>query len=130
MVAACDGGAVQAPAYQGTTYTLPATPGGRMCADQCKKAREYCAQSCDLDYRACYNDVQADAQKSYDLYVRERFMNHASVDLLPSDFEHADLCNAEKKRCLADCDTPYNACYKSCGGGITVTTTCQFMCFE
>jgi hypothetical protein len=101
-----------------------------MCTDQCKKAREYCSESCDLDYRACYNDIQKDAQQNYDIYVRDRFSSHLSVDLLPSDFEHPDLCNAEKKHCLTDCDHPYNACYTSCGGTVTTTTSCTFLCFE
>jgi len=118
------------PAYQGTTYTPPATPGGRMCVDQCNKARDYCQESCGLDYRACYNNVQAAAQRDYDNYTRERFTDNLPLSMMPSDFEHPETCNAEKKHCSSDCTRPYNSCYRSCGGAVTVTTSCQFLCFE
>lgn len=126
MLVACG----NAPTYQNTNYVLPATPGGRLCADQCVKSRDFCRQSCDLDNRACYNDVQAAAQRDYDRYTRERFANRMTVDMLPRDFEHPQDCLAAKKSCLADCVRPYNSCYRSCGGTVTVTTSCQFLCFE
>jgi hypothetical protein len=127
LLAACGG---SAPVYQSTVYTPPATPGGRMCIDQCNKSRDYCRESCDLENRACYNDVQAAAQREYDRYTRQRFASHLSVDMLPSDFEHAEGCNATKKRCYADCLHPYHSCYHECGGTVTVTSSCQFLCFE
>lgn len=123
----CCGGGV--PASQEVNYLPPMTPGGRMCMDQCNKSRDYCRQSCDLDNRACVNDVQAAAQRDYDRYARDRFTAHAPVDLLPSDFEKLDVCIAEKRSCYNDCEHPYNACYKSCGGVVSVTTSCQFLCF-
>jgi hypothetical protein len=119
-----------APTYQNTSYILPASPGGRMCVDQCKKARDYCSESCSLDYRACYNDMQSTAQNEYDHYVRDRFINNTPTELLPSDFEHPEKCNSEKKHCLADCGKPYNACYTTCGGSVSTTSSCQFLCFE
>ena len=124
------GCANEGPVHSETTYTLPATPGGRLCVDQCKKSRDYCHQSCDLDARACYNDVQAAAQRDYDRYARQRFANRLRVDLLPSDFEHSEACEEEKKSCLASCARPYKVCFQDCGGSVTVTTSCQFMCFE
>jgi hypothetical protein len=129
MLAAC-GGAPESPAYQGKIYTRPATPGGRMCIDQCRKAQDYCQESCTLDYRACYNNVQAAAQREYDSYTRARFSSHSPVSMMISDFEHPEVCNAEKKKCFADCVRPYDSCYHSCGGTVTVTTSCQFLCFE
>ena len=116
-------------AYQGVAYTPPPTPGGRMCIDQCAKSKDYCEQTCDLDNRACYNDVQASAQRDYDNYTRQRFASHASIDMLPSDFEHPDACLEAKKKCLGDCARPHDACYRNCGGAVTVTTSCQFLCF-
>jgi len=65
LLVACAGGE---PVSQSTSYILPATPGGRMCVDQCNKSRDYCQESCTLDYRACYNDIQASAQHAYDAY--------------------------------------------------------------
>lgn len=126
LLAACD----SAPVYRSTSYALPATPGGRMCVDQCGKSRDYCRESCDLDHRACYNDVQSAAQRDYDNYMRERFADHLPANRWPSDFEHPDACNATKKSCYGDCDRPYNLCYRECGGNVTVTTSCQFLCFE
>ena len=128
MLAACGGGA--APAYHSIVYTPPATPGGRMCMDQCNKARDYCQESCSLDYRACYNNVQAAAQIDYDKYASEHFSGHLPSTMMPSDFEHPAACNAERKKCFADCTRPYDSCYRSCGGTVTVTTSCQFLCFE
>ena len=128
LLAAC-GGAPMTPAAQGIAYTPPATPGGRMCIDQCNKARDYCQESCTLDYRACYNDMQAGAQRDYDSYTRERFTDNLPLSMMPSDFEHPEKCNKEKKNCSSDCAQPYNSCYRSCGGAVTVTTSCQFLCF-
>jgi hypothetical protein len=127
LLAACGG---EAPSYQSTSYAPPATPGGRMCIDQCEKSRDFCRDSCTLDYRACYVDVQKEAQQGYDTYAREHFANHQPIDLFPSDFEHPEACNKDKKHCLSDCEQPYNSCYTGCGGTISVTKSCQFLCFE
>ena len=127
LLTACGGGA---PSYQTTTYTLPKTPGGRLCATQCAEARDYCRESCALDVRACYNDMQSKAQQDYDLYTRAHFADRKSIKLLPSDFEHPEACVAEKKTCIGTCIKPYNACYTSCGGVVTTTSYCQFLCFE
>ena len=124
VLAACSGSSV--PAYHATQYTLPPTPGGRLCV----QARDYCKQSCDLDYRACYNDVQTAAQHNYDRYTNDHFADPKAVKMLPSQFEHPEACNAEKKTCIASCVRPYDACYSSCGGNVTVTSSCQFLCFE
>ena len=118
------------PAYHNVTYIPPATPGGRLCMEQCNKSRDYCHQSCDLDNRACFNEVQAAAERDYDHYANTRFGERLPNELLPSDFEHPDACIADKKSCYADCNQPYDSCYKSCGGAVTVTTSCQFLCFE
>jgi len=126
MLVACSEG----PVYQSTTYVLPTTPGGRMCTDQCSKSRDFCRESCDLDNHACTNDVQAAAQRDYDKYARERFAAHLPSDRWPSDFEHPEACAAAKKSCYTACDRPYNSCYRSCGGSVIVTTSCQFLCFE
>ena len=126
LLVACSGG----PAYQQTLYTPPATPGGRLCLEQCGKSRDYCRQSCDLDNRACYNEVQTAAQTEYDKYARERLANHFPVGLVVSDFEHPGKCVEAKKSCFASCDTPYQSCYRECGGKVTVLTSCQFLCFE
>jgi len=126
MLTAC----TTAPAYQSIKYTLPPTPGGRLCVNQCDQARDYCKQSCDLDYRACYNNVQMAAQRDYDRYTNQHFADPKAIKMLPSQFEHPEACNAEKKPCIASCIKPYDACYSSCGGTVTVTSSCQFLCFE
>ena len=127
ILAACGS---NTPVYQSINYVPPATPGGRMCIDQCAKSRDYCHDSCNLDYRACYNDVQMKAQHQYDRYALDRFASHAPIDMMPSDFEHPEACNTAKSRCVSDCDRPYNTCYHECGGAVTVTSSCQFLCFE
>jgi hypothetical protein len=98
--------------------------------NQCNQSRDYCEKSCDYDYRACYYNVQAAAQVEYDRYVKEHYTYHTPTTLLPSDFEHPDDCNLAKKNCIADCMHPYDSCYRSCGGTVTVTSSCQFLCFE
>lgn len=125
-LSACD----STPAHKSISYVRPATPGGRMCIDQCGKSRSYCQDSCNLDNRACYNDVQATAQKEYDAYARARFAKHVSVDMMPSDFERPEKCESAKQKCLSECDEPYKDCYSDCGGQVNVTTSCQFMCFD
>ena len=129
MLAGCGGGDAP-PAYHHVSYVLPATPGGRLCTQQCDMSRDYCAESCHLDHRSCINDVQMAAQRNYDAYARSHYGNQGALVLLPSDFEHPQACNAQKKHCLADCEKPYNACFASCGGSVSVTTSCQFLCFE
>ncbi len=127
FVASCGGANTTEHA---TAYVQPETPGGRMCSIQCAQARDFCAQSCDLDYRACYNQVQIQAQHDYDTYARDRYATHAPIDMFPSDFEHPQSCNNAKKACLADCEHPYNSCYRTCGGAVTTTSSCQFLCFQ
>jgi hypothetical protein len=102
-----------------TAYSLPQSKGGKLCAEQCSKSRNYCGWSCDLDYRACYIDLQEAAQKRYEQYADARLTANQTVDKMPGDFLHPAACDAAKKSCKADCDGPYNACYSSCGGTIT-----------
>ncbi|MDR3448633.1 MAG: hypothetical protein P4M15_02585 [Alphaproteobacteria bacterium] len=118
------------PVYSHSTYALPTAPGGRLCVAQCRDAQQYCAQSCTLDYRACYNDMQRQAIKAYDRYTSDRFARGLNVVLTPSDFEHPEACDRDKRACLADCERPYNACYTSCGGTVSTQTSCRFLCFE
>jgi hypothetical protein len=118
------------PARQIITYSLPATPGGRLCVQQCEKSRGFCRESCDLDHRACISEAQAKAQREYENYTTERYRKHLPAEFLPSDFERDDACSAAKKHCFADCDSPYNSCYLECGGQVKIETSCQFFCFE
>ena len=100
-------------------YTPPSGKGGQMCAEQCSKSRNYCGWSCDLDYRACFADVQNAASQQYEMYANTRLAADQPVDKSSRDFERPAACNADKKNCQADCDAPYNACYSSCGGTVT-----------
>ena len=117
------------PAATSVSYTLPPTPGGRMCANQCLEAQDYCRQSCDIGLRTCVTDAQARAISDYDKYTREQFSNHESIELRPSDFERLGPCNDRRKDCAEDCDRPYRRCYAECGGKVDVTSSCQFFCF-
>ncbi|MDE1900617.1 MAG: hypothetical protein KGI37_03095 [Alphaproteobacteria bacterium] len=128
MLAAC-GGDTARVFY---AYTPPLTPGGMMCVDQCRKSHDFCAQSCGLDYRACINDMQAMSTKAFDRYAQQRFNAQLPVDRDPSSFEQDGTCNANRNACLADCESPYNSCYKSCGGSVdslTAPSACSFPCF-
>jgi hypothetical protein len=112
-----------------TSYILPATAGGRMCAHQCSEAQDYCHQTCDLKLRQCATDVQAQAIRDYDNYTRQQFFSHQPIELTPSDFEHEAPCEALHKSCDEDCERPYRRCYQDCGGTVDVTNSCQFLCF-
>jgi len=129
LLSACGEGAAPSPTFY--SYAPPLTPGGVMCVDQCRQSHDYCGEACGLDYRSCINDVQAMGQQAFDRYAQESFNAHLPIDKNPSDFEHSSACVADRKNCLADCDTPYNACYKSCGGKVTdlLQPSCQFLCF-
>jgi hypothetical protein len=130
-LAACGGSSsVETPATQSLAYTLPATPGGRMCVNQCNQARDFCQQTCDYDIRSCYYEIQKAAQRDYDTYMRDQFARHAPAIMLPSDFEHPEACMDVKKNCLAECDGPYNECYRGCGGVVSTTSSCQYLCFK
>jgi hypothetical protein len=97
-----------------------------MCVLQCNKSRDYCGQSCDLDYRACYSDAQAAAQREYDIYATTQHARHQPIIKAPSDFQRTAACEEAKKTCFGDCDTPYNACYKLCGGKTAAPSSCLF----
>jgi hypothetical protein len=111
------------------TYTPPSTPGGRMCAVQCDQARNFCQENCDLDDRSCVTNVQGEALRDYDNYVRTQFANHQSATLLPRDFERTNSCAADKNACYSKCESTYGMCYENCGGKVNVTSSCQFLCF-
>jgi hypothetical protein len=123
------GACATSPATKSVSYTLPATPGGRMCANQCLEAQDYCRQSCDISLRQCVTDVQATAIGDYDKYTREQFSSHEAIELRPSDFERQAPCNNRRKDCAEDCDHHYQSCYADCGGQVNVTSSCQFFCF-
>lgn len=111
------------------SYDAPSTPGVRMCINQCREAGGYCKQDCDLGYRQCIGGIQKQALADYDKYTREQFAAHQSIDLLPRDFERTAPCDAEKKSCMDSCENHYQSCYQSCGGVVTTTTSCQYLCF-
>ena len=125
-LAACGGGPSQAV----TSYARPQTPGAVMCIDQCRKSQDYCRENCNLDTRACINNVQANAQQDYDAYVRSRFTARLPVVLTPSSFEHSETCQPEKTSCSNACTSAYNDCYRACGGTVTIQSSCRFLCFE
>jgi hypothetical protein len=125
-LAACS---TEGPATTGTSYTLPATPGGRLCVAQCQDALEFCHQDCSLDQRRCVGDVQMQALKDYDKYTREQFTAHQPIELRPHDFERTTPCDDAHNSCLDKCENPYQQCYQSCGGTVNATTSCQAFCF-
>jgi len=61
-----------------------------MCAGQCKESREFCEQACRLSQRGCVNDVQKQALKDYEMYMREQLRERQHADLRLSDFEAYD----------------------------------------
>ena len=65
----------------------------------------------------------------YDKYVREQFARHEPLDLHAHDFERGGGCDADKKSCDDKCGSHFRSCYQDCGGEITLTTSCVFMCF-
>lgn len=109
--------------------TPPATPGGRMCLNQCRTAEDFCKQGCDLEERQCITRVQQQAMQDYDQYVRAQFANHAALEFRASDFERAGGCDKVKARCTKKCDQTYQLCFQDCGGSVNVTSSCQFLCF-
>jgi hypothetical protein len=117
------------PAYESVAYTLPPTAGGRQCARQCLEAQDYCHQTCDIEQRTCVMKVQAQAISDYDKYTREQFFSRQPIELSPSDFERQTPCNNGHRECGAACDRPYQTCYQDCGGTVSVTSSCQFLCF-
>jgi hypothetical protein len=124
VLAACSG-----PAAKTFTYDLPPTPGGRICANQCVEAKDYCKQDCSLDLRRCVGTIQAQALKDYDQYTRDQFAAHAAIELRPRDFERTGPCDNDFKSCSDDCEGHYQLCYQGCGGAVSTTTSCQFLCF-
>lgn len=118
-----------APAAESVSYTLPPTAGGRLCARQCTEAQTYCRQTCDIRQRQCVMKVQAQAMSDYDTYTRQQFSLHQPIELLPSDFERQSSCTNTQKDCAADCDHDYQGCFQECGGQVSKTSSCQFMCF-
>jgi len=117
------------PALESATYTLPPTAGGRMCTHQCSEAQDYCHQTCDLKQRQCVTEVQTRALTDYDNYTRAQFFNHEPIELTPSDFERQGPCTKDRNACANDCDRTFQGCYSDCGGTVSMTSSCQFLCF-
>ena len=124
-VTACSGDT----AAVGYTLTPPATPGGRLCTTQCSEARDYCGESCDLQYRQCIIQIQSQALHDYDQYTVQQFASHSPIELRVSDFERTSTCDEVKKDCTGLCDRHHRSCYADCGGAVNESTTCQFLCF-
>lgn len=117
------------PAAETASYTLPPTPGGRLCTHQCVEAQDYCHQSCSLSQRQCVMKIQTQAMSDYDTYTRDQFSRHEAIELLPSDFERHAPCDDTQKSCTDECDKHYQTCYQECGGHVSVNSSCQFLCF-
>jgi hypothetical protein len=120
ILAACES---SAPASY--VYTPPATPGGLMCANQCRLAHDYGLEACDLAYRNCVSNVQAQALKDYGQYTREQFDSNQPMDLYISDFERKRPCDDARTRCNGGCENDYKSCYKNCGGTVSEAGSCQ-----
>jgi hypothetical protein len=101
---------------QAKTYAQPSSPGGRMCTRQCRNAHEHCRDNCLFKERQCAMDIQSQAIRDYEDYVREQFKMRGEVDLKPSDFEQLDKC--AQPRCLSQCEDIYDTCFENCGGSI------------
>jgi hypothetical protein len=110
-----------------TRVTEPDTPGGQLCAVQCRESRDYCLQGCGLEQRECRQKMLAQAIRDYEQYAREQFAARAPLELRPRDFERPGKCDVSS--CHGDCEGPYQTCYKNCGGRIETGTGCQFLCF-
>lgn len=95
-------------------YVLPDTPGGRLCAFQCRGAFDRCVEGCKLDQRLCSVTMQGQAIKDYEAYARQQFMNKQETDLRPRDFERPELCKPSK--CKKTCRASYTHCFEKCGG--------------
>ena len=74
-------------------------------------------------------EEQRQAIADFDKYTREQFAAHQHIDFMPSDFEREKPCTDRHTSCVAACEQPYQSCYKDCGGAVTVTSSCQFLCF-
>jgi hypothetical protein len=117
------------PPVQDYAYTPPDNPGGRLCTIQCGQARDDCRQSCGFDERSCVKDMQTQALKDYDEYTRQQFSSGAPIEFRLRDFERTAPCDGKKKRCTNDCESPYSACYTSCGGSVELKNSCSLICF-
>jgi hypothetical protein len=113
------------------SYAAPPAPGGRMCVNQCRLAHDYGLEACDLAYRHCVADVQAQALKDYEKYTREQFDANEPMDLYLSDFERMTPCTGAYDRCNGGYESGYRMCYANCGGTVTDHSPClfSFLCF-
>jgi hypothetical protein len=112
-----------------TNYALPPTAGGRLCSHECLEAQDYCHRTCDIRKRLCVNDAQARAIEDYDKYTREQYAQHLPIELTPRDFERQKTCVTDRTDCGLLCDRHYDGCFQDCGGRISVTSSCQYLCF-
>lgn len=104
------------PVLSVVKHLEPGTPGGRLCTSQCKTARNYGKDACHYKERLCVYDVQAQAIKDYEAYVKEQFKARMPVDLRPRDFERTSQC--AQPACLRLTQEKYDTCFVKCGGHI------------
>lgn len=111
------------------SYTPPPTPGGRLCSSQCREARDYCVDTCNIKQRQCVSRVQAQALTDYQKYTASQFFERQAIELRPRDFERMGPCNDAFRSCSDICEDHYRDCFQSCGGKVNIESSCQFMCF-
>ena len=121
--------ACERTATESATYTPPDTPGGRYCTSQCSKAHNYCQEDCSLKQRECTTKIQAQALMDYEKYMSDNFLHSNAREARVRDFENLDPCDESFKSCARSCEPPYQSCYENCGGSVSTTTSCQFLCF-
>lgn len=98
-----------------------------MCSVQCRNLKEACDQTCKLSQRGCVNEMQKQALKDYEIYMRDQLKEHQTPDLRLSDFERYEKCKTED--CDGVCEIKYQDCYANCGGEIEKVTSCKSFCF-
>lgn len=108
-------------------FEPPGTPGGRLCINQCRDARDYCLKDCELEQRRCTIIMQTQAMKDYEAYAKEQLAAKAPLELFPRDFEKPESCSQDP--CKNKCDNKYKSCYEACGGKVIISSSCSFLCF-
>lgn len=106
-------------------YYPPKSPEGQYCANQCLNGKSQCEANCQLAKDNCELRADADAERDFRDYERNRIRDNKPVERTKDSFRRTCF---EETSCQNTCGQNYNLCFTNCGGQITTYSKCTSFC--
>ncbi len=112
---------VSAPQYRTEyLYEGPDTDAGQLCVVRCEKVKAHCRTAASAGASDRYRLCDEQAQDEYE-----------SCAMRSTSFSERRLCYRKACPVSADyvsCETPYQACFETCGGRVWARQECESNC--